>query len=52
MKLFILIVFSLATFRTIIPLANKETFTLANIIFASAHIVALWYLFDLLVTFK
>lgn len=52
MKLFILIVFSLATFRTIIPLSNKESFTLANIIFAITHIVALWYLFGLLVTFK
>jgi hypothetical protein len=52
MKVFILIVFSIATFRTIVPLGNKEEFTLANIIFASAHIVALWHLFSLLVTFK
>jgi hypothetical protein len=52
MTIFILIIYSIATFRTIVPLGNKEEFTLANIIFASAHIVALWYLFALLVTLK
>jgi hypothetical protein len=52
MKIFILIVFSLATLRTIMPLANKEQLTTANIIIASIHIIALWYLFDLLVTLK
>lgn len=52
MKVFILIVFSLATIRTIIPLTNKETFIIPNIIVAGVHIVALWYLFDLLVTLK
>ena len=52
MTVFILIVFSLATFRANIPLTNKETFTIPNIIVAGIHIVALWYLFDLLVTLK
>jgi uncharacterized membrane protein (GlpM family) len=52
MKVFILIIFSLATFRTIIPLRNKEKFTLVSIIFAITHIIALWYLFDLLVKLK
>ncbi len=52
MTIFILIIYSIATFKTIVPLDNKEKFTLENIIFASAHIVALWYLFDLLVTLK
>ena len=50
MKLFILIVFSLATLRTIVPL--KDEVTPLNIIFAIPHIVALWYLFDLLVALK
>jgi hypothetical protein len=52
MTAFTLILFSIATFRTIVPLSNKEEFTISNIIFASIHIVALWYLFDLLVTLK
>ncbi len=52
MTTFTLIVFSIATFRTIVPLGSKEEFTLPNIIFASAHIVALWHLFDLLVNLK
>jgi hypothetical protein len=47
-----LIVFSLATLRTILPLAKEETFTVANLIFAITHVVALWYLFGLLVTLK
>ncbi len=52
MTVFILVVFSLATIRTIQPLGDKETFTLANIVVAGIHIVALWYLFELLVALK
>jgi hypothetical protein len=52
MKIFTLIIFSLATLRTILPLTDKDKVTMYNIIFASTHIIALWYLFDLLVTLK
>jgi hypothetical protein len=52
MTVFILIIFSLATFRTIVPLRNKEKLTLVSVVFAITHIIALWYLFDLLVTLK
>jgi hypothetical protein len=52
MTVFILIIFSLATFRTIVPLTNKEKLTLVSMVFAITHIIALWYLFDLLVTLK
>ena len=52
MTVFILIVFSLATLRTILPLTNEENFRTVSVMFAVAHIVALWYLFDALITLK
>ena len=52
MTAFVLIIFSLATLKTITPFVKKENYTVANIIIASAHIVALWHLFALLVALK
>ena len=52
MTIFILIVFSLATLRTILPLSNEREVTLVSVLFATSHIVALWYLFDTLITLK